>query len=203
MKYLIFDFDGVLGDTYEAGIEASQISDNLTREHVIEGKKQYFEKSTHTRDLNLSKEVLDEMQEKVSRYGNVLHNIGFDLFVDFVNELKSISDAKMAVVSSGPSVYIKPRLEKSGLTFTHILTFEDHHSKEDKVEQICKDWGIDVKDAYFFTDSLSDVRELQNIMDKNNIYGCAWGYQGKEKLKEELDEKHILVAFSDIQKIWI
>lgn len=67
---------------------------------------------------------------------------------------------------------------------------------------ICKDWGIDVKEVYFFTDTISDVKELGNIMDKNKIYGCSWGYQKKEKLCTALDENHVLDNFSDVYKIF-
>ena len=58
-----------------------------------------------------------------------------------------------------------------------------------------------MEDAYFFTDTVSDVKELGNVMDKNKIYGCAWGYQSAEKLSTVLDKNHILNNFSDIQKI--
>lgn len=69
------------------------------------------------------------------------------------------------------------------------------------MEIIYEDWRVSVKDAYFFTDTISDVKELSNIMDKNKIYGCAWGYQGKEKLSKVLDKNHILQNFSDILKV--
>ncbi len=201
MKYLIFDFDGVLGNTYDARMEVLLEKGDRTKEEILAHTDQYFTKSTHTRDLNLSTEALSTIQDWIMTFGKLLHKKGFELFGDFINELKKINDAKMAVVSSGSSVYIKPRLENCGLEFSHILTIEDHHSKEEKVEQICKDWGILVKEAYFFTDTVSDINELENIMDKNKIYGCAWGYQGAEKLSTVLDKNHILHNFSDIQNI--
>ncbi len=204
MKYLIFDFDGVLGDTNASRIEVIQNMEGKSREEAILSGDQYFTKSTHTRDLNVSEESLSVMKDWTTKFGNLLHQNGFNLFDDFIKELKKIKDVKMAVVSSGSIIYIKPKLEKCGLEFSHMLTFEDHHSKEEKVEQICKDWNIPVKNAYFFTDTISDVKELGSIMDKNRIYGCAWGYQGAERLSEVLDENHILYTFSDIHKIsWI
>lgn len=202
MKYLIFDFDGVLGDTNNSRLEVIQEMEGKSKEEAILSGDQYFTKSTHTRDSNVSEESLAGMKDWTTKFGNLLHERGFDLFLDFIEELKKIKDVKMGVVSSGSTIYIRPRLEKCGLEFSHILSFEDHHSKEEKVEQICKDWDISVKDAYFFTDTISDVKELENIMDRNKIYGCAWGYQGKEKLSTVLQEDHILNNFSDIQKIF-
>lgn len=202
MKYLIFDFDGVLADTYDPRMEVLLERGDRTKAEILQATDQYFTTSPHTRDLNLSEKVLLDRKERVIKFGTSLQQKGFNLFNGFIEELKKIQDTKMAVVSSGSSVYINEKLENCGLEFSHILTFEDHHSKEEKVEQICKDWNIPVKDAYFFTDTVSDVNELGNIMDKNKIYGCAWGYQGHEKLATALDDNHILDNFSDIQKIF-
>jgi len=203
MKYLIFDFDGVLADTLETRHRAVQEIDQLTREETEQGADEYHSNSPHTRNHIISEVELQEWKTWMRKYGELQNEYGFELFYDFIDEIGKIKNANLAVVSSGSNVYIVPKLKTTKLFFTHILTFEDHHSKEEKVEQICKDWGITPKEAYFFTDTIGDIRELQNIMDKNKIYGCAWGYQGKEKLKEELDENHILYNFSDIQKIWI
>src|SRR3989344_1521257 len=172
MEYLIFDFDGVLGNSKSSWLEVIQKMEVKSAQEVATANDAYFTKSPHTRDLNLSREALETLTKWVTKGGNLLHQKGFDLFSGFIKEIKKIKRTKIAVVSSGSYVYIKPRLEKSGLEFTHILSFEDHHSKEEKVEQICKDWEISVKDAYFFTDTVSDVKELGNVMDKNKIYGC-------------------------------
>jgi len=202
MEYLIFDFDGVLGDTDAPGTEVIKEMEGKTDAQIAAGKERYFTKSPHTRGANLSQEQLADIKDWTTRYGNLLYQKGFGLFDGFIDELKKIENTKIAVVSSGSSAYIKPKLENCGLEFFRVLTFEDHHSKEEKVEIICEDWGIPVKVAYFFTDTISDVKELENIMDRNKIYGCAWGYHGEKKLMTVLDENHILREFSDIQKLF-
>lgn len=201
MKYLIFDFDGVLGDTYEARNSIVQEMENKTLDEVILSGDQYMTKSNHTRADNPSVNKLTEMKAWVKKFGKLLIKNDFDLFTDFIEEISKIKNTKLAVVSSGSIIYIKPKLENINLKFSHILTFEDHHSKEEKVERICKDWNVSTKDIYFFTDSISDVVELENLVDKNKIYGCAWGYQGYEKLATVLDAKHIFKKYSDIHKI--
>ena len=200
MKYLIFDFDGVLGDTHDSRILAIQQMEGKSREDIITSSDQYFTKSTHTRDLNLDEDSLKSMREWNDKFGTLLHSIGFELFTNFIKELKKLTDTKMAVVSSGSSICIKPKLENCGLEFSPILTFEDHHSKEEKVEQICKEWEITLQQACFFTDTISDVVELRSILG-NNIYGCAWGYQGAEKLATVLDPNFILHNYSDIHRV--
>ena len=202
MKHLIFDFDGVLGDTSDSRIEVLQEMDGKSKEEILISSDLYFTKSTHTRDLNMSDQALGDLQSWITKFGTLLSKKEFNLFHDFIEEIKKISDANLAVVSSGSNIYVKPRLENCGLEFSHILTFEDHHSKEEKVEMICKDWGVSVKDVYFFTDTISDVVELENLLGKNKIYGCAWGYQGRDRLLSVLEEGNVLTNFSDIGKIF-
>lgn len=202
MNYLIFDFDGVLADTIEQRHRAVQEIENQTREEAERGADEYHSNSPHTRNHTISEVKIKELRDWMKRYGNLQNEYGFELFDDFVNEIASIQNAKFAVVSSGSNIYIIPKLKTIKLKFDYILTFEDHHSKEEKVEQICKNWGISPRDAYYFTDTIGDARELGNIMDKNKIYGCSWGYQEKEKLATVLEESHILNNFSDIRKIF-
>ncbi len=201
-NYLIFDFDGVLGDTFAARNKAlKEMEQKSTAGDILTGDA-YLTKSPHTRDANISDESLQRMRTWARAFGDLLVEYDFGLFTEFIDEISRIQNAKRAIVSSGSIIYIKPKIEETELEMSHVLSFEDHHSKEEKVEQVCKDWNVSVKDIYFFTDTISDVKELENLLDRNKIYGCAWGYQGYDKLATVLDREHILKNFSDIQKIF-
>ncbi len=202
MKYLIFDFDGVLGDTFAHRQRIVGELENMTPEQVQEEADRYFTNSDHTRKHVFSEEEFEEMRRWNISFGTKMSQSEFVLFEGFIEELKRISNAKFAVVSSGSSLYIKPKLEKSGLKFDPILDFQDHHSKEHKVEQICAQWGVGLKDIYFITDTVSDYNELKDLIDPNKIYACAWGYQGYDKLAAAMDKDHILKDFADIHKIF-
>ena len=57
-------------------------------------------------------------------------------------------------------------------------------------------------DTKYFTDTLTDIIELQNLVGIDNIVGCAWGYQGYSKLRKMLSERQILKNyFSKIPNI--
>lgn len=201
-KHLIFDFDGVIGNTFEAALCAKGKVDNLTKEEVAKEFDSYFTKSHHTRSSNVSPEMLEKMLKWATDFGTLMKEQDYSLFTEFLEEAAKIENTKMAIVSSGSHIYIKPKVKTIPLQFTHVLCFEDHHSKEEKVERVCKDWDVSVQDVYFFTDSISDVKELENIMDRNKIFGCVWGYQGYEKLATVLDEEHIFKNYSDIHKVF-
>ncbi|GAB4144405.1 MAG: hypothetical protein OHK0017_02890 [Patescibacteria group bacterium] len=202
MHYLIFDFDGVLGDTDEARKRVIAKMENKSQEQILKESNNYFSKPAHTRSHNLTPVEILELYRWTHRFGYEMLEIGYNLFDGFIQEILKIEDCKKAIVSSGNKVYIN-QIKSSGLEFTHILDMFDHHSKEEKVEQICRDWGVDISEAYYFTDTQTDVLELSEIMDPAKIIGCSWGYQGFEKLNQVLPESQILQQFSDIHKIII
>ncbi len=199
-KYLIFDFDGVLGDTWKATVEARfAMGSDKSREVSIANLLQYFDGMPHhSRKVSQTPEERKEALNWTQQFGQKMLMHEFELFHEFIKEIKKYKKAKIAIVSTGSVIYIKPALKKTNLKFTHILTHEDHHSKEEKIERICKDWNVDVKDVFYFTDTKADVYELENLLDRNKIIGCAWGFHGLEKLKEVLPENQILQNFKDI-----
>ncbi|OHA16831.1 MAG: hypothetical protein A3C79_00685 [Candidatus Taylorbacteria bacterium RIFCSPHIGHO2_02_FULL_45_28] len=203
-KYFIFDFDGVLGNTWDIMNSAKvRMGDAETIDEAAKDSLSHFDKKPiDARNHFLTPEQRKERQEWITTFGKHLSESNFGLFDEFIKELKKIKNVKLAVASSGSAQYVLPALKKSGLKFTHILAYEDHHSKEEKVERICEDWGIDIKNAYYFTDTKADILELENIMDRKQIVGCAWGYHGYDRLKELLPEKNILLHPKDIHSFF-
>jgi leucyl-tRNA synthetase/phosphoserine phosphatase len=203
-KYFVFDFDGVLGDTWASALKAYIGMEGVTTEDEA-GKrlKAYFSKKPHhTRDSARSPEQVMRDTNWSKEFGQKMQVIGFPLFTQFIKEIKKYPHARIAAVSSGSEIYVKPALKKTGIAFSHILAFENNHSKEEKIESIAKDWGVSLKDIYYFTDTKGDVYELENLLDRSKIVGCAWGYQGYEGLAELLPERQILKDFDDIHRFF-
>lgn len=207
-KYLIFDFDGVIGDTWEAGLEVQMKVGDFTKkfankEEAKESTLQYFSrKPNHAKDTLLTSEQLQARVEWAKKYGEEMAKINPPLFTEFNKAVKNIASIKTAIISAGSGLYIKNRIAETELNPTHVLTYEDHHSKEEKIERLCKDWGVSMQDVYYFTDSKADVYELENCLDRKKIIGCAWGCCGYDLLKELLPENQILKDFADINKLF-
>lgn len=204
IKYLIFDFDGVIGNTYEASVAVNMLMDPAqSKEQAIQAIQNYFSrKPNHTKDHSLTKEQMEAKVAWIKKYGEEMAKLQFSLFADFNNAVKNINNIKTAIISAGSGQYIKNRVAETGLNPSHVLTYEDHHSKEEKIEQVCKDWGVSMQEVYYFTDSKADVYELENCMDRKKIIGCAWGYCGYDLLREILPESQILKNYSDINKLF-
>jgi phosphoglycolate phosphatase-like HAD superfamily hydrolase len=200
MHYLIFDFDGVLGDTLHDTKMVKTKIENISYEQASDDILAHFSKPSHSKSDDPTAEKLVEVLKWSHNFGYLLSKTDFPIFTGFIDEIKKIKDFKSAIVSSGSKVYID-RVKNLGVDFTHILDVFDHHSKEEKIKTICADWSADINDVYYFTDTQSDVIELRNVMNPTKIIGCSWGFQGYDKLLEVLPKEQILNEFKDIHKI--
>jgi len=200
MKYLIFDFDGVLGDTLHQARLIKAKMENKSYEQVVDEVQKQFNNTVHSKKDNPSDQKMLKILKWTHDFSYLLSKTDFPLFTGFIEEIKKIENTKNAIVSSGSKFYID-KVASVGIDFTHILDLFDHHSKEEKILQICRDWKVDIKDIYYLTDTQSDVKELIDIMDPAKIIGCSWGFQGYDKLSEVLPQNQILKEFSDIHKV--
>ncbi len=202
-KYLVFDFDGVIGDTIEEGVKVNMALDTISEEQARKNIHEYFSrKPSHAKGHTLTDDELEKRADWIKRYGEIMFKLNPPLFDDFIKAIKNISNIKIAVISAGSGLYIKNRMPETDLNPTHVLTYEDHHSKEQKIEQVCKDWGVSMQDVYYFTDTKADVYELENCLDRKKIIGCAWGYSGYDGLRELLPENQVLKNFTDINNLF-
>ncbi|MCA9352251.1 HAD family hydrolase [Patescibacteria group bacterium] len=200
-RYYIFDWDGVFADSFTASVQANF---NMGTRESIEDAAQHvikYSSNPHTHLRTSSREQIITADRWTERYASFLIYEEIPLFQEFIDEVTKIPNAQFAIVSSGPGIVIRKLLRQVDIDFTHVLAYEDHHSKEEKVEHICRDWGIDVGNAYYFTDTITDVLELQSIMDTSKIIGCAWGYLGYDALRTVLPDHQILKTFTDIHTI--
>lgn len=200
--YLIFDFDGVIGDTWECVIASHlKYGSQASRAEAITGMNLYFNsKPNHTRGHTKTPEQMAATTKWTSEFGSIMHELGFELFTEFVQIIERIPTSYKAIVSSGSQKYVVPALANTAIRPTHILAFEDHHSKEDKIEAICRDWAVDVAEVYYITDSLADVYELENFVTPGKLLGVAWGFSGKENLLRKLPSEYIVDTPTDFTR---
>jgi len=202
-KYLVFDFDGVIGDTYDICNKSKMALDNLTHAEAVDSTIKYFNsKPDHSKGHNLSEAEMNSKLDWIRRYGEIMAKMDYSLFDDFNKVVASIPNTKIAIISAGSGLYIRNRIAETGLNPSHVLTYEDHHSKEEKIEQACKDWGVSMQEIYYFTDTKADVYELEHCIDRKKLIGCAWGYCGYDALRELLPEEQVLKEAKDINKIF-
>jgi HAD superfamily hydrolase (TIGR01549 family) len=159
-----------------------------------------FSQPRHDRAKIISEKEKQEILEFSTNIAHKTLNSENTIFWDFINYIKELRNCRFAIVSSGSELYVKHFASQFGIKFDETLTIEDSLSKEEKVEQVCRNWNIDIKDSYYITDTVSDVLELREIMNPNRIFGCAWGWSGLERLRQVLPDNQIFVEFEDVLK---
>jgi phosphoglycolate phosphatase-like HAD superfamily hydrolase len=202
-KYLIFDFDGVILDSWEATLEAhyrlqteltkAQIKDKLLNDRLV--------KPRYTSDKKYTPEQLKELMEFRKREYDIKAEVGLKLFRGFVGELKKLKNVKMAIVSTAYQPVLEQFAGEAGLNFDFIHGFSENFSKVKSIKRIAEDWGTPLNELYFFTDTIRDIIEVKNILNPNRIIGCGWGFHGYQRLKEVLPESQILQNFKDVHKV--
>ena len=202
-KYLIFDFDGVILDSWEATLEAhyrlqteltkDQIKDKLLNDRLV--------KPRYTSDKKYTPEQLKELMEFRKREYDIKAEVGLKLFRGFVGELKKLKNVKMAIVSTAYQPVLEQFAGEAGLNFDFIHGFSENFSKDNSIKRIAEDWGTDLNELYFFTDTIRDIIEVENILNPNRIIGCGWGFHGYQRLKEVLPEEQILQEFKDVHEV--
>jgi small GTP-binding protein len=197
-KHLIFDFDGVIGDTEKAVIKSLQEKHNLSSADAKKWNINYFSSTQHS-----SRDEVDEDNVKQSyqqRHNILIKHIASEggLFDKFLDNILQIPDTRLAIVTSNYKSVVKDLLGEKAKKFDLILDLDDSLSKEVKIAKVCKKWKVDRSKVYYFTDTISDVIELREYMDARKIVGCSWGFLGKKLLLTVLPNKQILNDFDDI-----
>lgn len=204
MQNIIFDFDGVLGDTDDLFARFYMSTEpNLKYEEALKRTQSYFLTTTHSHRDNPTQEHLDTKAKWLAEFMEFARQeqlLPVPLFNRFIDILIDLNIPNKAVVSSGTNEYIIPALNTTKLNPSHILGFEDHHSKEEKIAIVCKDWGINPKDTIYFTDTISDVIEVRDMV--GIVIGCAWGTHNHPLLSRVLPEQQILDNFEDIYRLF-
>jgi len=199
MNYYIFDFDGVLADSFQASVQTYMHIHNLPADQyaeVVTLSKDYLRTPNHARNQALSSTQKQKILADYIHWGKIVQEEDFDLFTDVMREIVAIrtqfEDARMAVVTNGSAQYVQPMLQPYAQIFDSIQTIQDSLSKEEKVETVCKQWGITPQEVVYITDTTGDFLELQQTIPASQIFAVTWGWHSYQDLREVMPARSII-----------
>lgn len=195
IKLLIFDFDGVIEDTYEKHFQLSEKQvENLTREE----HRKLFEGNIH------------EMREKLKSEGR---HTGFDVKTPFdehkpaLKIKKEIKEGlidlskkyKLGIITSSKEGGLKKYLENNRVEnlFGFVYGFQTHKSKIEKFKLILKNFNLKSSEIIFVTDTLGDILEANDLGIKT--IAVDFGYHERKRL-EKGKPLIILSSFKEVKK---
>lgn len=201
-NHWIFDFDGVIGDTFSICIKTDMLMTGDTFEVARQRQTEMFMVNFLTHKHERHNLDTDQFIVEFCKLAKEDAK-GFDTFIKCLKTIFDEGDSRYAIVSSGSKDYILPILNRAGIAscFDYILCRQDGKSKVDKVNRVINGWGAKPNEVKFFADTINDVIELSPIIGLENIFGCAWGFHGRELLAKVVLNANILLEQEDVLKI--
>ncbi|NJL96950.1 HAD family hydrolase [Candidatus Gracilibacteria bacterium] len=189
MKYLIFDFDGVIANTFEAYVqfyaEQRKISPEKSTKFIINHV-------LHNNRPTLIKTVIKNLY--LPKLESVILKRQNTLNTDLLNNLRQIKYPK-AIVSRNNTKLIKILLSiDQQQLFNYIFGYNNSKSKVAALSYICLQNKVQLDDILFVTDTVGDVIELTGLgtLKKDQILGVTWGFHSRNLLETVLPSAQIM-----------
>lgn len=179
MKALVFDFDGVIHDTFELTYHLySQIRG---RDASREQYRSFFDGNLYEKIGSMyTKEMQDEFRRMESEAYKDLQ-INTAIRDDLVALSKQFS---LFIISSNSIRNLELYMKNNQLTgiFKDILAVETHTSKVEKFKMVFARYDISPEHCLFVTDTLGDVLEAHAVGVRS--LACTFGYHDAKRLEK-------------------
>ncbi|MDP3880627.1 MAG: HAD family hydrolase [bacterium] len=179
-KLVLFDFDGVIVDTFEMCFEVGQI--------VLPGIERERYRSMFDGNIYEAVEDYDGVVNRDDKkyFQNYLHKLLELAPVEGIEgELEKLSSKyPLIIVTSSMGASVQEYLQKFSLEkhFFGINGFDKGASKIKKILSALQEYKVRPKDAVFITDTLGDMREAEHVGVP--CIGVTWGFQRRENLEK-------------------
>lgn len=194
MDVVIFDFDGVIHDTFELAYGIySQLRPGSSREEY----RSFF-------DGNVIENVdaaVDEQERIIFRKREQEAFTKLALEPTIRKQLMYLAERyELFVISSNTEDNINAYLARNGVAglFSAVLGAETHASKQEKFRMLFETYGVTREGCVFVTDTLGDLREAQKV----GVASIAvdFGFHSRKRLEQGV-ARAIVSEFSAIADV--
>lgn len=192
-KVVIFDFDGVIMDSWEHAYARNVRNwpDLQPQEH-----KNFFNGNIHMEIAKMPPSVVsDEEQQKWLEEEWYPKKVDLPLFQGIEDVLRKLSEKYILVINtSETAVSVHEYLSKNELDkfFDKVYGLEISKDKVQKFHQILKDYDITPENCIFITDTVGDVLEAEQCGIPS--VAVTYGYQDRSFFNSVEDK---VVGFAD------
>jgi phosphoglycolate phosphatase len=181
-KFVLFDFDGVIADSFHAAYTVVQ----MMCPHVIEAHyRERFEGNIHDweepserhtaecrTDIDFNEVYIPKVTTEVQIFPGMREVI-----------VELAQHHTLAIVSSTLSAPVAEFLSSHGLSrhFVWIMGHDIHKSKVEKMNMLFEKYSIHAEECVFITDTLGDMREAEKA--GVGAIGVTWGFHARKTLE--------------------
>lgn len=181
-KTIIFDFDGVIVNTYDL---CFQIRKSLEPTIDDEAYKKVLEGNVFDTFATPPGESVRTVHAPFyAPYEAALHaqKMHSDEIAGLIRSLAA--RYSLYIVTSAPEISVQRYLEENTLRaeFVAILGADVSLSKVEKFSILFKEYNTSAEESLFITDTLGDIREA-NVVHLPSI-GVSWGFHNSERLEK-------------------
>jgi HAD superfamily hydrolase (TIGR01549 family) len=188
-KLIVFDFDGVLADTYELYQEFLMKKFRLTERRA----KQFLDNSA----VSLRKQknfiwLTRQMEAYYYRSFKKYIQNRQDLYRSEVPELLDILNIPVGVVTRSTVEVCKEILATQFDRFEFVYGRKHFQHKHEIIHKIIKKRGLEVEEVLFITDTTADIVDVLEILPLSQIFVTSWGFSSVADLKLHIPDNQIL-----------
>jgi len=183
-KYIVFDFDGTLADTYKGILNIARDLKKdeykeINLEDIRDHGSKYLIKKSGISFLKLSK-LIFQVKSKLKKRNNI------KLFPEILDILKKLSEKyNLGIVSSNSEENIRIVLRRYEVEdlFEFIYSNSSIFGKHLVLKRMCRKYKIDPEDIIYIGDEDRDVVAAKKA--KIKIIAVTWGFNSEKLLKEK------------------
>lgn len=203
----MFDFDGVIADTFDICFEINkQINPKIKAEddytRLFDGNINDWKRDTALSEEEVKKSDDDFFNKYISKLAKA------NVFPGMKKTLGELAKSHtLIIISSTIASPIKDFLAINGLT-DYFEKFDGdmvvHNNKSERIKKVLDKYGVTPRDCVFVTDTRGDMREAAECGIKS--IGVGWGFQKAENLAKEMPfmvakkPEDLLAAVNDLFK---
>ncbi|MSR71298.1 MAG: HAD family hydrolase [Candidatus Taylorbacteria bacterium] len=202
MKIVIFDFDGVIVDSFTFCHRISNSISEVTQDEYRSRFEGNINDATQKACAHLPPSEINFSAEYDKE---IVKCVPHAEIVEAIKEL--LKNYQLAIISSTDSWSIDEFLKSHGIRecFSDILGNDVDKSKVKKINMLFAKYSVLPADMIFITDTLGDIKEAKHCNVAS--IGVTWGFHKKERLQKEKpykiidDKKHLMDAVNGYFKV--
>lgn len=189
IKLIIFDFDGVLADTYDVYhrflMEKFRLSDKRAK-HFLDKSAVSMRKERRLKWL--VRRMESYYYRRFRKYIEKKH----DLYRAELPELMDKLTIPAGVVTRSTAKVCEEILDSQYQRFEFVYGRKMFHHKHEVMQAILKERALSPHEILFVTDTTADILDVQETLPISQMIVTSWGFSKVEDLKMHIPEEQIL-----------